>query len=242
LDAADLAAVARSPGSIRQTEWVFIPVRLGKFRIPVGPVRVHRYSDRLPVLPIELDGVGAEQDIILRWSGYHLKPADLDSLFSITEARSAADADRRLAQVGLPSWNYVFGDQDGKVGYRAVGRIPRRLQAPRVGVSTLPKDQSPLEWDFKPSDFLTSEEMPHLFAPKRGFIVTANARQWPSDSHFHGGRAYAQAFRAQRIEELLSAQPHHDQSSLQKIQCDVFAQDAKLFLPVLLDALLGEQR
>jgi penicillin amidase len=242
LDAADLGVVSDSPRLQLKTEWLFIPVRIGLFRIPVGPIRVQRLSERLPILPLQLASMKETEHLVLRWTGYHIEPRDFDALFKLPDVSDVLEADRQLARIGIPSWNYVWGDQTGRIGFRVVGKLPKRKGPPAPGVVRIPSDRSPDSWDFQDANFLSPEEMPHLLEPKRGYIVTANARQWPTDSAFHGGRAYEDAFRAQRIEELLLDLPQHSLESLQNVQCDVYAQDAKHLVPALLDALLGEQR
>jgi acyl-homoserine lactone acylase PvdQ len=76
--------------------------------------------------------------------------------------------------------------------------------------------------------------MPHLRDPARGWVATANNRHWPASHVFHGGRAYADGFRAFRIEELLARRSRHDLESQRLAQCDVQAVDARFLLPRLL--------
>ncbi len=244
LDVADLAAVSRgeTQESELRTRWLFIPVRMGLFRIPVGPIPVQSYSDRLPILPVEVAGVPEDKRLALRWAGYHLEGKDIEAVLQLLDSKTAEDASERLSRLGLPSWNYVFADRSGAIGYRAVGKVPRRLAAPDVGIEVLGPGVRAREWDWKTIDFLSAQEMPHVLQPKRGYIVTANARQWPSNSVLQGGRAYSQGFRASRIEELLLQISQHDLETQRSMQCDIYASDARVFVPLLLDALLGEER
>ncbi len=248
LDAADLLAVPAkmlesSEAPAPTIEWAFIPVRIGLARIPVGPIPLRRFGATLPVLPIEVSGLPPKDLLLLRWSGFHLQGADLDPLFSLLTAKSALEGAKRLAKVGVPSWNYVLADASGDIAYRAVGLIPRRRQAPANGLQRLgPELKELAHWDWKREDFLTPDEMPHVENPSRGWVVTANERQWPSDAAFHGGRAYSQGFRGFRIEELLASNTRHTLESQRSIQCDVQAVDARFLLPLLLDITLGEER
>jgi acyl-homoserine lactone acylase PvdQ len=73
--------------------------------------------------------------------------------------------------------------------------------------------------------------------PARGWVATANNRQWPGDSRHHGGRVHDSGFRAFRIEELLGKSAEHSVSSFARIQCDVQAVDARFLLPELLGVL-----
>jgi|GEM_PF-1338741 len=249
LDTADLMAVPdsvlkASEAPVSETEWAFIPVRLGLWRMPLGPIPLKRFGPRLPALPVEVAGVAKNDTLVLRWSGFHLRGSDLDPLFALIGAGSVREASERLAKVGLPSWNYVLADRKGHIGYRAMGLVPRREAQPVPGILRLSgaMGADPAKWDWQREDFLPPDEIPNVEDPARGWVVTANARQWPSDSLLHGGRAYAQGFRGFRIEELLAQSSRLDLAAQRRIQCDIQAVDARFLLPLLLDITLGEDR
>jgi penicillin amidase len=143
--------------------------------------------------------------------------------------------DGYLAQTGLPSWNFSFADDQGSIGYRATGRIFRPAQ--RNNFSILTQTLAEVENDPEFSAPLTSDEMPHLLNPDRGYIATANNNHWPLEAPLQSGRAPYTGFRAFRIEELLQATPQHDLESNRKIQCDVQAVDARFLVPQLITNL-----
>ncbi|OFZ20983.1 MAG: hypothetical protein A2X94_06515 [Bdellovibrionales bacterium GWB1_55_8] len=214
--------------------WIW--VKAWKFKIPYFLKTFRRTPAGLPVLPIESPGGKA---FVLNWTGFDLEPRDLSGLFPLMSARSVQDVDRTLANVGVPSWNFVFADTKGNIGYRAVGRVPR-ASAPRpLGVQTA--SLAALETTGFGKETLSASEMPHLINPRRGFLITANNRQWPRNSQFHGGWAYSPGFRAFRIEELLTRTPRHDVSSVSKMQCDVQAVDARFLAPLLIAQLEATQ-
>src|SRR5690606_23020017 len=127
--------------------------------------------------------------------------------------------------------NIAFADTQGRIGFRATGRIPRRTAPPPFGIPTV----SPEETVFR--SFLTNDEVPHLLSPRRGWLATANNRHWPAGAGLIAGRGYSDGFRATRIEELINGTRKHDLASMRKIQCDVQAVDARYLLPDLLGAL-----
>ena len=151
------------------------------------------------------------------------------------KSRNVKETDQALAQVGVPSWNFVFADDHGQVGYRAIGRIPRFEKEPPFGVPT--EKLAEVENSKAFSHPLSADEVPHVLNPSRGFVATANNQQWPQDSQWSSGHAQAAPFRAFRIEELIQQKPRHDLASVQKIQCDISATDARFILPELLKTL-----
>ena len=143
-------------------------------------------------------------------------------------AHSVNEVDRALADMPLPSFNYVFSDTSGGIGYRVVGLVPKEEGSIPFGYR-----KEALK-DMQAWKFLTPEEMPHLLNPSRGFVVTANNRPWPADGGVNGGRSFEQGLRAFRIEELLTKNHEHRMETLAAIQCDSQALEARFLLPRLL--------
>ncbi len=212
------------------TPWIWF--RFWKWKLPYFFTSFRRTASQLPILP--LPGPKGKA-MVLSWTGFELNPNDFMGMHHLMSAGNVQQADQALSEVGVPSWNFVFADDRGKTGYRAIGKVARYEQQPLFGipfqslseVENAPAFQHPV----KP------EEMPHLISPQRGFVVTANNAQWPEGSRLSSGHAQVQGFRALRIEELITAQARHDLASIQKIQCDVQAVDARFLLPHLLSVL-----
>ncbi len=225
LDCGDLAYIPESELKNTYSERPLIWFKWAGIRWPFKFKSFQRTEKGWPILPLDAP---KGYRIVLRWSGFELKAKDIESFLDLFEMKSVEEADRIFAAVGLPSWNYVFADDHGQIGYRAIGKIIKHEAPPVFGISKRSLDE------FEKIEFLSTDEMPHALKPGRGFVATANNRHWPMDSAFHGGRAYSKAFRAFRIEELLTAKPKHDRESLAKIQCDVEAVDARFLLPEVL--------
>lgn len=232
MDTGDVLEVPRArlgkTQSLRPTLWF----RWWKFQIPIFWKTFERTAEGLPILPIE---TGNDSAYVVRWSGLHLRGSQLDPLFKVWEAGSAREVDRILGDLGLPSWNYVFADVEGNIGYRTMGLLPRRFRKPDFGVQKI-ADAEPIDF----TEFLSADEQPHALNPERGWIVTANNRQWPADAGPKGlydGHAHYLSMRAFRISELLGKTAKHDQASLQAVQCDVQAVDARFFVPKLIERL-----
>jgi penicillin amidase len=213
--------------------WIW--VKLWKLRWPFFFKTYRRTLRGNPILPLPAPEA---QAIVLRWTSYDLKPEDIMGLFELPRMKSVQEADRVLGTVKLPTWNVVFADGHGEIGYRAVGRVPRFKQLPAFGIPL--ETLAEIEDSKAFADPLTADEMPHLVQPERGWISTANNRQWPMDSAWSAGDAQHLGFRALRIEELLVQESKHDVESNKKIQCDVQAVDARFLLPELMPILVAD--
>ncbi|MGK5088449.1 penicillin acylase family protein [Bdellovibrionota bacterium FG-2] len=217
--------------SVRPWIWV----RFWKIKFPFFFKTFQRTKTGLPVLPLSApDG----RALVLQWSGYDLQGSDLSALFELGLAQSASGVDRALAKVGVPTWNFVFADTQGTVGYRSVGRVFKLEESPFFGVprERLMKVEQKGE-NAGQNAVLSALEMPHVFNPKRGYIVTANNRQWPAQASLNPGRGPCLGFRAFRIEELLTKTARHTLETQREIQCDVQAVDARFLAPMLLRVL-----
>jgi penicillin amidase len=231
IDVADAVLVSKQGLSLRKIRPVVWVRRFG-IRFPIFWKHFEIVSGaEVPVLPLESPDPASV--IALRWSGFDLTAADLSALWRLDEGKRVEDFDQILSRVGVPSWNFVFADTSGKIGYRAVGRLPKRSWKPQGMLEQV----SPSALRF--TDFLSPEEAPHLLNPARGWIATANQIQWRSDSRFSVGSAHTESFRAFRIEEKLKQglSAKHDLESMRRIQCDAQAVDARFLLPVLLPHL-----
>lgn len=200
-----------------------------KLKLPFFFKKFRKTPSQLPVLPI---GAKSDQSLVLRWTGFDLEASDISPIFQVMYAKTIDEIDKTLSKTGVPSWNFVFADDQGGIGYRAVGRVARleKNLSNQIPSHSL-KDLENLNAFSQP---LTPEEMPHCLNPKRNFVVTANNAQAPRDSKMNYGQAQITSFRAFRIEELLNQKEKHDLESLQRIQCDVQAIDARFVLPQLL--------
>ncbi|HSB62246.1 MAG TPA: penicillin acylase family protein, partial [Vicinamibacteria bacterium] len=70
---------------------------------------------------------------------------------------------------GIPSFNVVYADREGHVGYVYNARLPKRAEG-YDWAQYLPGDTSDTLW----SESLGFDEMPQVFDPPGGFVVSAN--------------------------------------------------------------------
>jgi penicillin amidase len=136
------------------------------------------------------------------------------ALLGMTQAKSAEEFLQAMRDFDDPHQNVVFADTTGAWGYWMGGRIPVRASGPppQLPVPGWTGDHDWLGW-------VPFEEKPHVLAPERGYVATANNAQGRDERAMRvtDGNWFA-PYRAQRISELLEARELHDAESLSAIQ------------------------
>lgn len=115
------------------------------------------------------------------------------------KANSAAAAVERLAAWGGPGENMVFGDTTGKIAWQVAAFVPRRPNWD--GLLPIPGSGA-FEWD----GYVRSNDLPGVFDPKSGILVTANEMNFPEDYPYaerKTGFEFVDSARAERIREVL---------------------------------------
>lgn len=118
-----------------------------------------------PLLP------GETRTLALKWDVYD--PASrgypllaMDTASNWTQFRDA------LRQWWAPTQNVVYADDQGHIGYQAVGYIPNRPG----GLAGVPIADAQHEWQ----GFIAFDQLPSAFDPPGGILATANARVTPN--------------------------------------------------------------
>ncbi len=132
-------------------------------------------------------------------------------------ARSGADLVKTFADHTVPCMNLVWADSGGNIGYKLIGKLPRR----RGGCPDLPKPgwTGEYEWD----GYVPFDELPEIVNPPGGTIVTANNRIAPDDYPHHITSEYLDGYRAARIEQLLAERDRHSLDDFERMQTDVLS-------------------
>ena len=223
INTADAVFVSDMPESEVESIRPLVWIKFWFMKLPFFFKSFERTKSGNPVLPLEVEREGR---MFLRWTGFQLKPEDITPMFSLLDMTDVTTMDEQLKTVGLPSWNFVFADTKGDVGYRVIGNIYKAVGPTPYGMKTLTHSE------LKALDIMSPDEKPHVLKPARNYVYSANNRHFPVDSELNGGRGYAFSFRGNRIDEML--QGPQDVASFQSIQCDRQAVDAKWFVPKIL--------
>lgn len=128
----------------------------------------------------------------------------------------------------LPGENMIWADKKGTIGWQAVGIIPVRKNF--SGYVPVPGDGR-YEWD----GFLPIQERPHLLNPAKGFFATANQHVTPADyTRWDAiGYTWADPYRGDRINKVLSASNKVDINKMAALQTDYYSIPASHLVPLL---------
>ncbi len=128
----------------------------------------------------------------------------------------------------IPGENMIWADKKGNIGWQAVGIIPIRKNF--SGLVPVPGDGR-YEW----AGFLPIKERPHQLNPAKGFLATANQNVTPPDyTHWDAvGYTWADAFRGNRINEVLGKDDKMTIDKMKSLQTDYFSIPARTLVPML---------
>lgn len=129
----------------------------------------------------------------------------------------------------IPAENMVWADREGNIGWQATGIAP--IREGFSGLVALPGDGSK-EW----GGYLPILERPHSLNPSSGFIATANENVTNTNySHTNSlGFEWADAFRGDRIREVLSSGEKFTLEDMGALQNDYLSLPARRLVPYLL--------
>jgi penicillin amidase len=135
----------------------------------------------------------------MRWMA--AEPGAL-STFPFLDLDRAGDWDQFnavLEKFAGPAQNFVYADIDGNIGYHAAGRLPQRgACAPDVPLDGSSGD---CEWQ----GFIPYDQLPSVFNPPSGVIVTANQNPFPADYPSPVDGRFAPSYRAREIRARLDS-------------------------------------
>ncbi|MCU0504941.1 MAG: penicillin acylase family protein, partial [Chloroflexi bacterium] len=139
-----------------------------------------------PVLNDVVDGLGDFPELLtLRWTATDRASGTLDAFLALDRAAGWDDFLAALATYGAPSQNFVYADVDGHIGWKVPGAIPIRADGTPAWLpaSTAAGDGA---W----TGTIPFDELPSLYDPPTGMIVTANNAPVDDTYPYYLGRAW----------------------------------------------------
>ena len=173
-----------------------------------------------PIFPSET------RTLSLRWIIYD--PASITpSFLAIDSANDAPSLVAAFSSFGGPAQNLVYADDQGHIGYHAVGKVPLRgsLIAPSP-ISPVPTDALDTTQDW--AGYIAYDKLPQTADPANGILATANNRVTPDGYPYPIALNWAAPYRNERIGKLLAdrALATHDRltsADMLAIQTDVYS-------------------
>ncbi|MCO6509724.1 MAG: penicillin acylase family protein [Aridibacter famidurans] len=153
----------------------------------------------------------------LRWTAKSAKNQEFETFFSLNRAKGWDGFKKALSEYGGPMQNFVYADTEGNIGWHTAGKVPIR----RKGDGALPYEGKSSDGDW--TGYIPFDELPNLYNPPSGFIVTANQRIIGTDYKYQQlTRQFAPPWRARRIYDLISGNSKITMNDVSDIQLDVF--------------------
>jgi penicillin amidase len=152
--------------------------------------------------------------IALKWT---LFDPTLNSipLFQIDTASNWDEFRAALQAWCWPTQNVVYSDDQGHIGYQAVGRIPIRS----AGLTEEPIQNDSDQWQ----GYIPFDDMPGVYDPPSGFLATANSRVTTEESKYPITLEWGEPYRAQRIYKLLQGRNGLTPRDMLATQTDVYS-------------------
>ncbi len=166
--------------------------------------------------------------VSLKWTAHHLETSTVDAILKINRANNWEDFKDALSHFSAPVQNIVYADTGGNIGFKTAGTLPVRKKG--MGLEPQPGYDSAYGWD----GFIPAEDLPELFNPPRGFIVTANHKVAGDDYPNTIAIDDASPYRMMRIMDVLSENPGLDIDDMKALQTDWYNRHAEARLPMML--------
>jgi penicillin amidase len=130
----------------------------------------------------------------------------------------------------VPGANYVWAGRDGNIGWQVAGIAPVRKNW--SGLVPVPGDGR-YEW----AGFLPVFSLPNIYNPQKGYWATANENLAPINYPHKNAISYvwADTYRSDRINEVLSTGARHNITGMMRLQTDYLSIPARTLIPFLKD-------
>jgi penicillin amidase len=167
-----------------------------------------------------------KRSLSLSWTIYD--PANITpSFLAIDSAADGVSLVSAFCTFGGPSQNLVYADDQGHIGYHAVGKIPIR------GNITTPSPISPVPVDALDATqewvgTIPYDQLPRANDPPNGILATANARVTGDEYPYPITLNWGSPYRNERIWKVLTAraaatQDHLTAADMLALQTDVYS-------------------
>lgn len=153
----------------------------------------------------------------LKWTALDPSIETGEGFYGINRARNWREFTQALSRYTGPMQNMVYADLQGNIGYYAAGPVPMR----KAGNGSMPYDGSTDAGDW--TGFIPFEQLPSLYNPPAGFILTANQRIVGTDYPYFLSRQWPPPYRARRIFQLLEQKSKLTAEDFRRIQGDTYS-------------------
>jgi penicillin amidase len=162
-----------------------------------------------PLLPNE------KRTLLLRWAAYDPKSNGIP-LFDLDSAGDWQSFRQAVSTWWAPTLNVIYADDQGHIGYQAVGYIPNRP----TGIKGTPIADTQHDWQ----GFIPFDQLPSTLDPANGILATANSRVTPDNYPFQLTLEWASPYRNERIWKWLSGKDKLTSADMLTLQTDIYSE------------------
>jgi penicillin amidase len=173
--------------------------------------------------------------VAIKWTALETAAVDL-GLLDMDKVTSVKEAMTVINQVAAPPQNVVFADRAGHIGWTYMGRFPKRKGFD--GLASRHWGDASAAWD----GFIPPEQLPRLYDPPEGFIVTANNRTLGRDYPYVIAHNWELGYRAHRITELLQGSNSITEQAMLHMQLDTRSEFYEFYQQLALQELNAVKR
>ncbi len=164
--------------------------------------------------------------LAVRWTGYAAGQM-MRSTLQLNQATDWATFNTALDDWSVPAQNFTYADGRGNIGLRLAGMAPRRDK--NLGLLPAPGWTGEHEWN----GLIPTAELPRLYNPPSGKIVSANHKIVGDDYPYFLGVEFDPGWRAARLEEFLNKKERHTIRDMEEMQLDTGSKYAEVLTPWL---------
>jgi penicillin amidase len=185
----------------------------------------------------------AIQPISLKWTLYD-STLNAIPLYEINTASNWTEFSAALSNWCWPTQNAVYSDDQGHIGYHAIGKVPERggghvlLGTPmfhdpmdlrgewnRLEQSDKKTAQGqPITFADTENPYIPFDQMPNAFDPPSGFLAAANSRVTTDKSPYLLTLEWAPPYRTERIYKILQGRDQLKPADMLAAQTDVYSE------------------
>ncbi len=151
--------------------------------------------------------------LALRWTVYDPQFANGTSIYALNTASNWQEFEAAMSQWWAPTLNVVYADDQGHIGYQAIGHIPQRPG----GLVGVPITDTTHEWQ----GVIPFATLPSSLDPPGGILATANSRITPDNYPTPLSLEWASPYRNERIWKWLASHEKMTRSDMLSLQTDI---------------------
>ncbi|MFO8113275.1 MAG: penicillin acylase family protein [Desulfosalsimonadaceae bacterium] len=175
--------------------------------------------------------ISADPPVSLKWTAHYVENSTVDAVMGMNRAANGEAFRDALAHFSAPVQNIVYADIFGNIGFQTAGLLPIR----KKGKGLLPSPGWDSSYGWK--GFIPSGELPALYNPPQGYIITANHRVAGDDYPHLIAIDDASPYRMMRIEEVLSSNDALTLTDMKDLQTDWYNKHAAERLPFWMEQI-----